>query len=82
MAPRLKMKGPIGSIDLSVANVANGSKAEVNAFHMDVRFTPNSALLVVTGDQVWNGSSNAWIYQAAVAAIGALFWFLIARRGA
>ena len=43
---------------------------------------PNSALLVFTGDQVWNGSSNAWIYQAAVAATGALFWFLIARWGA
>ena len=76
------MKGPIGSIDLSVANVANGSKAEVNVFTWMSALPPNSALLVFTGDQVWNGSSNAWIYQAAVAATGVLFWFLIARRGA
>ena len=41
---------------------------------------PITTLLVVTGDQVWNGSGNAWIYLVAVAVAGALIWFLIARR--
>jgi len=41
---------------------------------------PITTLLVVTGDQVWNGSGNAWIYLVAVALAGALLWFLIARR--
>ena len=41
---------------------------------------PITTLLVVTGDQVWNGSGNAWIYLVAVAVVGALIWFLIARR--
>jgi uncharacterized membrane protein YdjX (TVP38/TMEM64 family) len=41
---------------------------------------PITTLLVVTGDQVWNGSGNAWIYLVAVAVVGALFWLLIARR--
>jgi len=41
---------------------------------------PITTLLVVTGDQVWNGSGNAWIYLVAVAVVGALVWLLIARR--
>jgi uncharacterized membrane protein YdjX (TVP38/TMEM64 family) len=41
---------------------------------------PITTLLVVTGDQVWNGSGHAWIYLVAVAAVGALLWFFIARR--
>jgi uncharacterized membrane protein YdjX (TVP38/TMEM64 family) len=41
---------------------------------------PITTLLVVTGDQVWNGSGHAWIYLLAVAAVGALLWLLIARR--
>jgi uncharacterized membrane protein YdjX (TVP38/TMEM64 family) len=41
---------------------------------------PITTLLVVTGDQVWNGSGNALIYLVAIAVVGALFWFLIARR--
>jgi uncharacterized membrane protein YdjX (TVP38/TMEM64 family) len=41
---------------------------------------PITILLVVTGDQIWNGSGNALIYLVAVAVVGALFWFLIARR--
>ncbi len=41
---------------------------------------PITTLLVVTGDQVWNGSSHAWIYLLAVAALAALVWFLVARR--
>jgi len=41
---------------------------------------PITTLLVVTGDQVWNGSGNAWIYLVAVAVVGALLWLLIARR--
>jgi uncharacterized membrane protein YdjX (TVP38/TMEM64 family) len=41
---------------------------------------PITTLLVVTGDQFWNGSGTAWIYLAAVAAAGALLWWLIARR--
>jgi uncharacterized membrane protein YdjX (TVP38/TMEM64 family) len=41
---------------------------------------PITTLLVVTGDQVWNGSGNAWIYLVAVAAVGTLLWFLLARR--
>jgi uncharacterized membrane protein YdjX (TVP38/TMEM64 family) len=40
---------------------------------------PITTLLVVTGDQVWNGSSNAWIYLIAVAVAGALLWYLIGR---
>jgi len=41
---------------------------------------PITTLLVVTGDQVWNGSGDAWIYLVAVAVVGALLWLLIARR--
>jgi uncharacterized membrane protein YdjX (TVP38/TMEM64 family) len=41
---------------------------------------PITTLLVVTGDQVWNGSGNAWIYLVAVAVVGALVWLLIVRR--
>jgi uncharacterized membrane protein YdjX (TVP38/TMEM64 family) len=41
---------------------------------------PITTLLVVSGDQVWNGSGHAWIYLLAIAAAGALFWFFIARR--
>ena len=41
---------------------------------------PITTLLVATGDSVWNGSSNAWIYLVAVAALAGLLWFLIARR--
>lgn len=41
---------------------------------------PVTILLVVTGDQVWNGGGNAWIYLVAVAGGGALLWFFIARR--
>ena len=40
---------------------------------------PITTLLVVTGDQVWNGAGHAWIYLVAVAVVGALFWPLIAR---
>ena len=40
---------------------------------------PITTLLVVSGDQVWNGSGNAWIYLVAIAVVGALIWFLIAR---
>jgi len=45
-----------------------------------VGILPITTLLVVTGDQVWNGKSEAWIYLAAVAVGGALLWYLIARR--
>ncbi len=41
---------------------------------------PITTLLVVTGDSVWNGSSNAWIYLVAIAALAGLLWLLIARR--
>jgi uncharacterized membrane protein YdjX (TVP38/TMEM64 family) len=41
---------------------------------------PITTLLVVTGDQVWNGHGTAWIYLVAIAAAGALLWWLIARR--
>ena len=41
---------------------------------------PITTLLVVTGDQVWNGSGNAWIYLVAVAVAGALLWWFFARR--
>ena len=41
---------------------------------------PITTLLVVTGDQIWNGSGHAWIYLVAVAVAGALLWYLIARR--
>lgn len=41
---------------------------------------PITALLVVTGDQAWNGNGNAWIYLVmAVVAVG-LLWFVVARR--
>jgi len=45
-----------------------------------VGILPITTLLVVTGDQVWNGKSEAWIYLASVAVGGALLWYLIARR--
>ena len=41
---------------------------------------PVTMLLVVTGDEVWNGHGNAWIYLLAVAVIGALLWWFFARR--
>ncbi len=41
---------------------------------------PITTLLVVTGDQVWNGSGTAWIWLIAVALAGALLWFVLARR--
>ena len=41
---------------------------------------PITTLLVVTGDQVWNGSGNAWIYLVAVTVAGALLWWFLARR--
>lgn len=41
---------------------------------------PITILLVVTGDQVWNGNGHAWIWLLAIAAVGALLWFFIARR--
>lgn len=41
---------------------------------------PITALLVITGDEVWNGSGNAWIYLIAVAVIGALLWWFFAHR--
>jgi len=41
---------------------------------------PITTLLVITGDQVWNGSGNAWIYLVAVAVAGALLWWFFARR--
>ncbi len=41
---------------------------------------PVTTLLVVTGDQAWNGEGHAWIYLVAVAAAGAFVWFVVARR--
>ena len=41
---------------------------------------PITTLLVVTGDQVWNGAGHAWIYLVAVAVVGALLWLFVARR--
>ena len=41
---------------------------------------PITILLVVTGDQIWNGGGHAWIYLLAVAGGGALLWYWIARR--
>jgi uncharacterized membrane protein YdjX (TVP38/TMEM64 family) len=41
---------------------------------------PITTLLVVTGDQVWNGSSHAWIWLVVIAALLGLFWFLASRR--
>jgi uncharacterized membrane protein YdjX (TVP38/TMEM64 family) len=41
---------------------------------------PITTLLVVTGGRVWNGSSHAWVYLAAVAVVGALVWFLTVGR--
>ena len=40
---------------------------------------PVTTLLVVTGDEVWNGHGNAWIYLVAVAVVGALGWWFVAR---
>ncbi len=40
---------------------------------------PVTTLLVVTGDAVWHGHGNAWIYLLAVAVIGALLWWFAAR---
>jgi uncharacterized membrane protein YdjX (TVP38/TMEM64 family) len=45
-----------------------------------VGILPITTLLVATGDQVWNGSGNAWIYLVAVAVVGALLWVVIALR--
>jgi uncharacterized membrane protein YdjX (TVP38/TMEM64 family) len=42
---------------------------------------PITTLLVMTGDQVWNGRGHAWIWLVAAACLGALIWWLIARRG-
>lgn len=41
---------------------------------------PVTTLLVVTGDLVWNGHGSAWIWLAAVAVVGALVWWFLARR--
>ena len=41
---------------------------------------PITTLLVVSGDQVWNGRGHAWIYLVAVALAGVLIWWLVARR--
>ena len=41
---------------------------------------PITTLLVVTGDQVWNGSGHAWIYLVMAAVAGALLWWFFARR--
>ncbi len=41
---------------------------------------PITTLLVVTGDRVWNGSGNAWIWLVVIAALLGLFWFLASRR--
>jgi uncharacterized membrane protein YdjX (TVP38/TMEM64 family) len=41
---------------------------------------PVTTLLVVTGDEVWHGHGSAWIWLAAVAVVGALVWWLVARR--
>jgi uncharacterized membrane protein YdjX (TVP38/TMEM64 family) len=41
---------------------------------------PITTLLVLTGDQVWNGRGQAWIYLIAVAIAGALIWWLTTRR--
>jgi len=41
---------------------------------------PITTLLVMTGDQMWNGRGHAWIYLTAVALAGALIWYLVARR--
>ncbi len=41
---------------------------------------PITILLVVTGDQVWNGSGRTWLYLLAVGALGAAIWFFFARR--
>jgi len=41
---------------------------------------PVTTFLVVTGDEVWHGHGNTWIYLLAVAVGGALLWFAIARR--
>lgn len=45
-----------------------------------VGILPITTLLVVTGDQIWSGGGNAWIYLVAVAAAGTLLWYLVARR--
>jgi uncharacterized membrane protein YdjX (TVP38/TMEM64 family) len=41
---------------------------------------PITTLLVVTGDQVWNGRGHVWIWLVAVACAGALIWWLTSRR--
>jgi uncharacterized membrane protein YdjX (TVP38/TMEM64 family) len=41
---------------------------------------PITTLLVVTGDQVWNGTGHAWIYLIGVAVAGAVLWWFVARR--
>jgi uncharacterized membrane protein YdjX (TVP38/TMEM64 family) len=41
---------------------------------------PITTLLVMTGDQVWNGRGQAWIWLIAIACVGALIWWLVARR--
>lgn len=41
---------------------------------------PITTLLVLTGDQVWNGRGHAWIYLILVACAGALIWWLTTRR--
>jgi uncharacterized membrane protein YdjX (TVP38/TMEM64 family) len=41
---------------------------------------PITTLLVVTGDQVWNGSGQAWTYLIAVAVAGGVLWWFVARR--
>jgi uncharacterized membrane protein YdjX (TVP38/TMEM64 family) len=41
---------------------------------------PITILLVGTGDRVWNGSGDSWIYLVTLAALSALIWLFIARR--
>ncbi len=45
-----------------------------------VGILPITTLLVVTGDQVWNGGGYAWIYLIAVAVAGSVLWYAITRR--
>jgi uncharacterized membrane protein YdjX (TVP38/TMEM64 family) len=41
---------------------------------------PITVLLVVTGHEVWSGSSDAWIYLLAILVAGGLLWAVVARR--
>ncbi len=41
---------------------------------------PITTLLVMTGDQVWNGRGHAWLWLLTVACVGALIWWLVSRE--